>query len=169
VHVGVAFDLPEPWGSQLTARRAEAGDPAAEHIRAHVTLLTPREVPAALLPALERHLAAIAAGQHPIPLRLHGTGTFRPTNDVVYVAVVDGFAAAQQLSATINALPGLPSPVYQCHPHVTVAHNVDAAALDAVAADLADYTATFPLDRFSLFTHDGSGHWTHRQEFRLTA
>jgi 2'-5' RNA ligase len=76
--IGVAIDIPEPWGQQLTDRRAAAGDPQAAYTPAHVTLLGPTELATEALPAVEKHLEAVAAGQQPFTIHLRGTGTFRP-------------------------------------------------------------------------------------------
>ena len=70
--IGVAIDVPDPWGPMLTRRRAAAGDPQAAYTPAHVTLLGPTEVATAALPAIERHLekvAAAAAAVHRPPAR----------------------------------------------------------------------------------------------------
>ncbi|WP_369076941.1 2'-5' RNA ligase family protein, partial [Paractinoplanes toevensis] len=61
--IGVAIDIPEPWGEQLTVRRAEAGDPQAAYTPAHVTLLGPTEIATEALDAVERHLEKVAAAQ----------------------------------------------------------------------------------------------------------
>ena len=76
--IGIAIDIPEPWGGLLTRRRAEAGDPAAEHIPAHLTLLGPTEVDTGELHPITAHLSTVAAGHEPFALHLRGTGTFRP-------------------------------------------------------------------------------------------
>ena len=36
--IGVAIDIPDPWGSALTRRRGAAGDPQVAYVPAHVTL-----------------------------------------------------------------------------------------------------------------------------------
>jgi 2'-5' RNA ligase len=50
--IGVAIDIPEPWGRRLTRRRADAGDPQAAYTPAHVTLLGPTEVATDAMPAV---------------------------------------------------------------------------------------------------------------------
>ena len=72
--VGVAIDIPEPWGSTLTRRRAEAGDPQAAYTPAHVTLLGPTEVATEALSTIERHLEKVAADHPPFTVQLRGTG-----------------------------------------------------------------------------------------------
>lgn len=168
--IGVAIDLPDPWGSELTAARLAAGDPAAAHVPAHVTLLAPTEVAAADLAAIDRHLAAVARRHAPFTVRLRGTGTFRPLTQVVFVAVAAGISECEQLHQAVLDTAAIEATVpFPYHPHVTVAHNVAPERLDAAFADLAGYAATFPVDGFALFEHDESGRWQPYAHYRLSA
>ncbi|MBM0275540.1 2'-5' RNA ligase family protein [Micromonospora sp. STR1s_6] len=166
IQIGIAVDIPEPWGAQLTRRRVEAGDPLA--VPAHVTLLGPTEIQMASLPAVEQHLAAVAAAHLPFTLHLRGTGTFRPVTQVVFVAVAAGISECELLAAAIAASPGLRRTArFPYHPHVTVAQDVAADALDKVYEDLADFSAMFEVDAFTLFSHSGQARWQPRRDFRL--
>jgi 2'-5' RNA ligase len=166
--IGVAIDVPEPWGSALTRRRAAAGDPQAAYVPAHVTLLGPTDVPTEALPRVEKHLAAVAAGHEPFGVHLRGTGTFRPVTEVVFVTVAAGISECEVLAAAIRRAQGLDGAArFPYHPHVTVAHDVPPDALDAVYADLADFEAEFEVPAFTLFSHDGDGPWHRRRDFPL--
>ncbi|WBB65079.1 2'-5' RNA ligase family protein [Micromonospora sp. WMMD812] len=168
LQIGVAVDIPEPWGSELTRRRAEAGDPQAADIPAHVTLLGPTEIPVQTLPAVERHLAAVAAAHLPFTLHLRGTGTFRPVTQVVFVAVAAGISECELLAAAISAAPELHREArFPYHPHVTVAQDVAPEALDKAYEDLADFSAMFEVAAFTLFSHSGQPRWQPRRDFRL--
>lgn len=168
IQIGVAVDIPEPWGGQLTRRRAEAGDPQAADIPAHVTLLGPTEIPAAALPAVERHLATVSSAHLPFTLHLRGTGTFRPVTQVVFVAVAAGISECELLAGAISAAPELHREArFPYHPHVTVAQDVPAEALDKVYEDLADFSAVFEVAAFTLFLHSGQARWQPRRDFRL--
>ncbi|MFI6264566.1 2'-5' RNA ligase family protein [Micromonospora sp. NPDC051006] len=165
LQIGIAVDIPEPWGSVLTQRRVEAGDPLA--VPAHVTLLGPTEIPATALPAVERHLATVAAAHLPFTLHLRGTGTFRPVTQVVFVAVAAGISECELLAAAINAAPELRREArFPYHPHVTVAQDVAPEALDKAYEDLADFSAVFEVAGFTLFSH-GQTRWQPRRDFRL--
>jgi 2'-5' RNA ligase len=164
--IGIAIDIPEPWGGQLTRRRAQAGDAAAVHIPAHLTLLGPTEVDSGELARVEEHLAALAARSEPFTLHLRGTGTFRPLTEVVFVAVAAGIGECERLAAAVRELPAVCRPLrYPYHPHVTVAQEVSAAALDAVFADLADFEAKFTVGGFTLFEHGPDGRWRPHREY----
>jgi 2'-5' RNA ligase len=168
--IGVAIDIPQPWGGELTAARLAAGDPVAQFVPAHVTLLGPTEIDAADLPAIDRHLREVAGAHRAFTVRLRGTGTFRPVTQVVFVAVAAGISECEQLhtavlgSAAISAAARFPY-----HPHVTIAHDVPPAQLDAAFADLAGYEATFVVGSFALFEHDSRGRWRPYAEYPLTA
>ena len=166
--IGVAVDIPEPWGGVLTRRRAEAGDPQAAYVPAHLTLLGPTAIASDKLPAVEEHLAAVAAAQQPYYLHLRGTGTFRPVTEVVFVAVAAGISECELLATAISETAELRRDVrFPYHPHVTVAQDVPPAALDKVYEDLADFSARFRVDHFTLFSHGGDGRWRAHRDFRL--
>jgi 2'-5' RNA ligase len=166
--IGVAIDLPEPWGSRLTRRRAEAGDPQAAYVPAHLTLLGPTEVAIDVLPTVEKHLEAVASEHGPFTVRLGGTGTFRPITEVVFVTVAVGISECELLAGEIAAAEGLQRQArFPYHPHVTVAQDVPTAALDAVFDDLADFSARFEVTGFTLFSHGGEGRWLPRRDFPL--
>lgn len=166
--VGVAIDIPEPWGSQLTQRRVEAGDLVAKYVPAHLTLLGPTEIDPDRFDRIEAHLAAVAAVSRPFQVLLRGTGTFRPVTEVVFVAVAAGIAECELLAASIREPEELQREQrFPYHPHVTVAQQVPTDALDAVFEDLAGFTAKFTVDGFTLFAHGPDGRWHPRRHFSL--
>ena len=166
--IGVAIDIPEPWGTELTRRRAAAGDPQAAYTPAHVTLLGPTEVATESLPAVEKHLEAVASAQPPFTIHLRGTGTFRPITEVVFVTLAMGISECELLAAAISAADSINRDSrFPYHPHVTVAQDVPPAALDAVFDDLAGFSARFEVASFTLFSHGGEGPWRPRRDFPL--
>lgn len=167
VTIGVSIAVPEPHGSLLQERRAGFGDPAACGIPTHVTLLPPTEVADSALPAVEAHLVEVADTGHPFPMRLSGTGTFRPLSPVVYVRVVEGAEACAWLQKRIRDASG---PVacelnFPYHPHVTVAHGIDDAAMDRAYEELAGYEAQWPCTGFALYEQGADGVWRKLREF----
>ncbi|WP_149828277.1 2'-5' RNA ligase family protein [Streptomyces tailanensis] len=167
VTIGVSIAVPEPHGSQLQERRAGFGDAAAHGIPTHVTLLPPTEVEEAELPAIEAHLSEVAATGRAFPMRLSGTGTFRPLSPVVYVQVVEGAEACAWLQKQVRDASG---PVarelnFPYHPHVTVAHGISEEAMDRAFEELADYEAVWPCDGFALYEQGADGVWRKLREF----
>ena len=167
VTIGVSIAVPEPHGSLLQQRRAGFGDTAAAAIPTHVTLLPPTEVDAAALPVIEAHLAGVADAGRPFPMRLSGTGTFRPLSPVVFVRVVEGVEGCTWLQGQVRASSG---PLcrelqFPYHPHVTVAHGIDEAAMDRAYEELACYEAAWSCTGFALYEQGGDGAWRTLHEF----
>jgi len=166
--IGVAIDIPEPWGSALTRRRAAAGDPQAAYTPAHVTLLGPTEIRTESWQDVEKHLEAVASAQDPFTIHLRGTGTFRPITEVVFVTLAVGISECELLAAAITASEAINRDTrFPYHPHVTVAQDVPSDALDAVFDDLAGFSARFDVSGFALFSHGGEGPWQRRRDFPL--
>ncbi|MEE1756151.1 2'-5' RNA ligase family protein [Streptomyces sp. SP18CS02] len=161
VTLGVSIAVPEPYGSLLQERRAGFGDPAAHGIPTHVTLLPPTEADAARLPAIEAHLAEVAMAGRPFPMRLSGTGTFRPLSPVVFVQLVEGTAACSWLQQRIRDASGplVRELQFPYHPHVTVAHGISEEAMDRAYEELADFEAEWTVDSFALYEQGADGVW----------
>ncbi|MFI8229637.1 2'-5' RNA ligase family protein [Streptomyces sp. NPDC085900] len=167
VTIGVSIAVPEPHGSQLQQLRAGFGDAAAHGIPTHVTLLPPTEVDGGDLAAVEAHLSEVAASGRPFPMRLSGTGTFRPLSPVVYVRVVEGAEECAWLQKQVRDASG-PVPrelQFPYHPHVTVAHGIDDEAMDRAFEELADYAADWPCTGFALYEQGADGVWRKLREF----
>lgn len=158
--VGVAIPVPPPWGARLDRARLDSGDPLGGTVPAHLTLLGPTEIPTASLDAFRARLTAVARACPQFDLHLRGTGSFRPVTEVVFVAVVDGIAVCEQLESAIRRGPAERERTFPYHPHVTIAHNVGTAALDAAFAALAAFEAKFRVDSFTLYTHPNAGQWS---------
>jgi 2'-5' RNA ligase len=169
LRIGVAVGIPEPWCSRLDTARREAGDPLAALIPSHVTLLGPTDIDPLTLPAIEAHLAAVAAERPAFPVCLRGTGTFRPVTEVVFVAVAAGISEFELLATAVRDGPLERELHFPYHPHVTVAHDIPTPALDAVFDRLADFAADFDVDHFTLYVHGTDGQWRPVRDFPLAA
>ncbi|ORT59535.1 2'-5' RNA ligase family protein [Streptomyces sp. CB03238] len=171
VTLGVSIAVPEPYGSLLQERRAGFGDPAAHGIPTHVTLLPPTEVEAARLPAVRAHLAGVAAACRAFPMRLSGTGTFRPLSPVVFVQVVEGAAACSWLQQRVRDTSGPLERELQFpyHPHVTVAHGIAEEAMDRAYEELADFEASWTVGSFALYEQGADGVWRKLYEYEFGA
>ncbi|WP_030542707.1 2'-5' RNA ligase family protein [Streptomyces albus] len=163
--LGVSIAVPEPYGSQLQERRAGFGDTAAHHIPTHVTLLPPTEVDASVLPDFRRHLAEVAAGGRPFPMRLEGTGSFRPVSPVVYVQLAEGMRECAELQDLVRSGPVERELQFPYHPHVTVAHGIADTAMDRALVELADYTAAWLASGFALYEQGADGQWRMLSEY----
>ena len=165
--VGVAVAIPEPHASMLAKWRRQVGDPVADLVFPHVTLLPPTPVPLDRMPGVRAHLANAAANHEPFIMHLSGTGTFRPTSPVVFVQVATGVADCELLERAIRRGPLARELDFPYHPHVTVAQDVREPALEDAYEGLAGFDARFLVERFALFSRDPDGRWNWRTEFEL--
>jgi 2'-5' RNA ligase len=165
--IGVAIGLPEPSAGELRAWRHKLGDPMADQIAPHVTLVPPTEVDDSQFAVIERHLVDVAAGEAPFTILLHGTGTFRPVSPVVFVALASGIAGCERVEKAVRSGPLARTLKFNYHPHVTVAHDLPDDALDRAFAALADYSCEFGVDSFGLFERGDDGVWRTEREFEL--
>lgn len=165
--VGVAIAIPQPHASVLAKWRREVGDPAGDLVFPHVTLLPPTPISTADMAKVEDHLAKAAAAHHPFVMHLSGTGTFRPTSQVVFIQVATGVSDCEVLEREIRSGPLSRELIFPYHPHVTVAMDIDDARLDDAYDGLAGFVARFSVDRFVLFARDPDGRWDWRREFPL--
>ena len=165
--IGVAIPVPDPYGSMLREKRAEFGDPMAETIPSHVTLIPPTEVADAGLEIVRESLERASAALPPFPMRLRGTGTFRPVSPVVFVAVSQGISYTEMLAKCVRDALDSPEPEFPFHPHVTVAHNLDDPSLDRAYEELADFECQFTVSEFALYHHQDVSGWVPQQSFSL--
>jgi len=165
--IGVAIAIPEPWATDLQAQRASFGDPQASAIPTHITLVPPTDV-GHELDAVEKHLTEVATQQSSFRLRLRGTATFRPVSPVVFIAVSEGISACELLAQAARSGPLEQELTFPYHPHVTVAHHLDEAALDHAYETLADFDCTFEVADFHLYQHGDDGVWRPASTYPLS-
>jgi 2'-5' RNA ligase len=167
--IGVALDIPEPYGSQLQEWRERLGDPNAERIVPHVTLLPPTPVAPETLPEIEEHLRTVAANLEPFDIRLRGSATFLPISPVVFVPLVLGIAECEQIERAVRSGPLRRTIGYPYHPHVTVAHDLLAEALDRAYVEMSSYDASFRVWGLTLFEQGLDQHWRPQRDFTFGA
>lgn len=167
VTLGVSLAVPEPYGSLLQEQRAGFGDSAAHGIPTHVTLLPPTEADSGSLPAIEAHLSSVAAANRAFPMRLYGTGTFRPLSPVVFVQVVTGGSACSWLQQQIRDASGplVRELQFPYHPHVTVAHGISEEAMDQAYEALSTFEAMWTCGSFALYEQGADAVWRKLREY----
>jgi 2'-5' RNA ligase len=167
--IGVAIAVPDPWGARLQQYRTNLGDDSAKGIPTHITLMPPFDVEQERLPAIEQHLLEASATNADFKIHLRGTGTFRPVSPVVFVVVVEGISACEQLALSVRRGPLAADLQFPYHPHVTVAHDLENSLLDRAFAELAGFECEFRAEKFSLYVHDKEEGWQPTRDFPLTA
>jgi 2'-5' RNA ligase len=163
--VGVAVAVPEPFGSHLRECRASFGDPEAERIPPHITLLPPTDVENGCHASVVRHLERVAATSRAFTVHLRGTASFRPVSPVVFVQLVAGIAECERLETAVRAGPLARDLAFHYHPHVTVAHHLSDERLDLAAESLEEFDATFDVSEFLLYEHGADGVWRPERPF----
>jgi len=166
--LGVVVALPEPWAQLLVDWRAKVGDPQANVVPPHVTLLPPTEVPLTDRGAISTHLSEVARAHPPFDMHLAGTGTFSPVSDVVFVTVARGIGNCELLANDVRQGPLARTLSFPYHPHVTVAHDVPPDMLEFAYSGLADLSAEFRVDHFTEFEQLPGGEWAIAREYPLT-
>jgi len=165
--IGVSIPIPAPFGGELQRLRASFGDPSAELIPTHVTLLSPTEIIDEQVPEIHEHLEHVAAGQKAFTMRLRSTGTFRPVSPVVFVQVAGGISECERLEQAIRTGPLKREARFYYHPHVTVAHHVDDAAMEQAFSELASYDCSFEVGGFRLYEHGDDLVWHMVRSFEF--
>lgn len=165
--IGVSIAIPSPHAQMLQAKRASFGDPLAESIPTHVTLLPPTELADGEIDAALDHLCRAAQSRQPFRMVLRGTGTFRPVSPVVFVQVSGGLAECELLEKQVRRGPLKRKLDFYYHPHVTVAHHVPEEKLDLAFNELADFECTFDVTEFHLYEHGSDGVWRPVRTFPL--
>ena len=163
--IGVSIPVPEPHAGELTAWRHAFGDPLADRVPPHITLLPPHPLPPHEAGRARRHLAETARRTAPFEVHLRGTATFRPVSPVVFVQVTHGISECELLQAAVRTGPLVRELAFPYHPHVTVAHDVPEDDLDRAETTLRDWEAAFAVTGFSLYEHGTDGVWRPREHF----
>ena len=165
--IGVALAIPEPWATELQDYRTSVGDETATMIPTHITLIPPLEVSEDDLSTIETHLADVAGRSAAFHVHLRGTGTFRPVSPVVFVTVVEGISACEQLAWALRRGPLSVQLQFPYHPHVTIAHHLPDEALDRAFKELAGFECVFDAEGFCLYVHDEEKGWQPSREYLL--
>ena len=162
ISVGVILGFPAEIAEELQRWRASFGDPLADIVPAHITLVT--TTPTRDWEATLEHVREVALHQRPFDVTIAGTGTFRPVSPVVFINVEDGFEHCVALHEKLQQGPLHRELPFAYHPHVTIAHDVTPESLDEAETVLRNYRATFPVVSMGLYEHDADGIWQLREE-----
>ena len=164
--IGVAIAIPEPWATELHDYRTALGDPTADGVPTHITLIPPVDVEGGL-EEIEAHLERAAQRHAVFRVHLRGTGTFRPVSPVVFIGLVEGISQCEQLAEEVRGGPLDLDLHFPYHPHVTVAHHLGDAELDRAFDDLAGFECSFDVLDFHLYVHEGELGWQSSRTFPL--
>jgi len=162
--LGVIISLPAALTAELNRWRESFGGAAVTVVPPHVTLVSGR----ATGPWIEaaEHVRKVAAAAAPFTIALQGTGTFEPISPVVYLNLVKGVPECIDLHEKLLAGPMDHLLEFDFHPHLTVAHDLDTAAMARAKAEMAGFVAEFEVNSIGLFDYSQDG-WSLREELAL--
>lgn len=167
VRIGVAIPVPPPFAAELREARRRFGDPLADAIPPHITLLGPTVVEPGEMAGVREHLTEVAAHVGSFLVHLRSSGTFRPVSEVVFVQVAQGIAECETLERKVRSGPLAQELRFHYHPHVTVAHDVSDAGLNIAFEEMSDYEASFAVNAIALYECGDDQVWRQVEDYRL--
>ncbi|MDR1798408.1 MAG: 2'-5' RNA ligase family protein [Bifidobacteriaceae bacterium] len=167
IYVGVAIMVPQPLAAPLAAARRGFGDPEAEVIGPHITVVPPMAVRADAVGQVAAHVASVAAAGSPFTIELRGSGTFRPVSPVVFVRVEGGATQCENLERALKQGPLAAPARFAYRPHLTIASEVDNAVLDRAQKAYAAYEASFRATHLRLCSMRTGQRWRQVGEYAL--
>lgn len=156
--LGVVVPLPEPLGIHVQAWRRALGDPAAERVGPHLTLVPPQTVVERDLGRAVALVERAAEAAVPFVVELAGAATFLPGSPVAYLKVREGGPALEALEAALRESP-LDRRTHPFHPHVTLVQDLPPDRIEGAAAELAGFRATFPARELAVLREEGDRTW----------
>jgi 2'-5' RNA ligase len=154
--LGVAIEIPEPFGSVIDLAR-KGYEPSMGRMPAHITLLPPVDIDSEVMPGVIDHLSAVAAECSAFAVELHGTGTFQPVSPVVFVSLARGISSCERVEAKVRSAVLAVESRFPYHPHVTLAHDVDDGILNRAFDDFTDFRAAFTVTQMHLYQLQADG------------
>jgi 2'-5' RNA ligase len=160
VVVGVVIKVPEPWGEDLTQWRIGFGDPHAEKILAHITLLPPLRMSREKFQNFPTRLESELGGLRAFEMSLGPIGSFRPVSPVVYLEAHAEGSTLQTVHQAVWHAADCPPQRHPFVPHCTVAMDVPDSVLDAASSALENYAARWTVPEIAILTRDAQGFWS---------
>jgi 8-oxo-dGTP pyrophosphatase MutT (NUDIX family)/2'-5' RNA ligase len=154
--LGVIARLPEPLAIHVQAWRRALGDPTADRIEPHLTLVPPQTVAERDLDRAVALVERAAAEAVPFLVELDGAASFLPDAPVAYLVVGEGGPALHALEVALQQ-PPLDRRTHRFHPHVTVTQDLPADRIEAAARELAGFRAAFPVRDLAVMGQERDG------------
>lgn len=163
--VGLLVAIPEPWVTELTEARRNLGDPAADRVPAHITLIPPTAINRDEREDLLIHLQKVVSYFGPFRITLSGTSTFLPVSPVAYLELIQGADDCRALSEELRSGPLDFKLRFPYHPHVTLAHGLPTETILQAQQQWDNFHASWVVPGFRLDTINEQGIYTTRALF----
>lgn len=162
--LGVIISLPEVLAQELSARRADYGGAEAAVVPPHITLVS--GAASGEWEEAAEHVRRVAAAGEPFTISLRGVGSFEPISPVVFLTVTEGAQNCVELHQALLEGPLDHLLDFEFHPHLTIAHDLDADTMNRAKAELSAFAADFKVNSIGLFDYL-AGAWALREELAL--
>lgn len=159
VVLGIALEVPQPWGEELQQWRLGFGDNTADHMPTHITLWPPTKLPAGTLDSLMRQVTDLCAATAQFPVATAGIASFRPVSPVVFLSIGDGSESLARIHRGVQTFIGDVRPAHPYVPHITVAFHLPDSVLDAAESALGDFEVAWTATHISSFLRGRDGRW----------
>jgi 2'-5' RNA ligase len=161
--------LPEPLAGFVNRVRPELAPGC--RLRAHITLLPPRQI-ACDVAFASRQVQAALRQARAFRIELKDIQVF-PVSDVVHLSIGAGCRELKELHARLNQGPCLSSELWNYQPHVTLAQGLDSAAVPQ-AREIAEQRwrgyagpRDFTLDKVAFVQGSADRGWVDLESFDL--
>ncbi|WP_062005343.1 2'-5' RNA ligase family protein [Arthrobacter alpinus] len=162
--LGVIISMPPALAAELRAWREMFGGPDVAAVPPHITLISGRATGTWAHAA--EHVRSVARSWAPFEVSLRGTGTFAPISPVVFLNLVDGVDNCLDLHERLLDGPVEHLLDFVFHPHLTVAHDLDAETMARAEREMADFSADFQVLSIGLYDYSHGG-WSLCEELPL--
>jgi len=157
--LGVALLLPDPVAAEVDGLRRALGSGALGRIAPHLTLVPPVNVVDGRLDEAVSVVRGAGSACPPVRLLLGPVATFWPDTPVLYLVVDGDLAALRRLRRDVFTGPLARPVTWPFVPHVTLAEEVDPAALGAAVAALSHYRADLTVDGVQVLVERAGRRW----------
>ena len=167
--IGIVIEVPEPYGDDIMQWRTGLGDPYADRMPTHITMLLPPPMSRNESERLTMAVDSVSSRWSPFEVCLGPVGTFRPVSPVVFLHASADNGRLEQLAQDLMDAHGPFEPEHPFVPHVTVAIGVGDGLLDAAAEAMADYECRWQARSLSMFQRGTDGRWRRLSQHPLGA
>lgn len=162
--LGVIITMPPALAAELGAWRQSFAGPGNGVVPAHITLVSGR-ARRSFAEAAE-HVRKIARQTPPFTISLRGTGTFAPVSPVVFLNLEQGARECRELHEKLLGGPVEHVLDFDFHPHLTLAHDLDADTMALAETELAAFQAELEVTSIGLYDYSAGG-WALHEELTL--
>ncbi|PYI68464.1 2'-5' RNA ligase [Arthrobacter livingstonensis] len=162
--LGVIITMPPALAAELGSWRESFAGADDGIVPAHITLVSGRA--RSSWGEAAEHVRKVARQASPFTISLRGTGTFIPVSPVVFLNLEQGAGQCRELHKELLDGPVEHVLNFEFHPHLTMAHDLDAATMARAKAEMAGFEAELEVTSIGLYDYSQGG-WALHEELTL--